>query len=73
MTLSEAIVEMKNNRCVRRICSNKIYGYDPSKVEFYWCTIETSEDGKMSTIIKNNSESINFSVDDFFADDWLID
>jgi len=73
MKLSEVLFEIKNDRCIRRICSNKYYGYNPEKVQFFTYAIDLDEFGNFYEISQSFSDKISFSIDDFFADDWLVD
>ena len=73
MTLSEALVEMKNNKVVRRANCNTSYCFDANTKKFGIVIKYNQIEGVKYDIKYKEQNTISFYAEDLLADDWLVD
>jgi len=73
MTLSEALVEIKNNKVVRRANCNTSYCFDANTKKFGIMIKYNQIEGVKYDIKYTEQNTISFYAEDLLADDWLVD
>ena len=73
MTLSEALVEMKNNKIIRRSNCNTSYCFDSNTKKFGIMIKYNQIEGVKYDIKYAERDNISFYADDVLADDWMVD
>ena len=73
MTLSEALIEMKNNKIIRRANCNTSYSFDSNTKKFGMMIKYNQIEGVKYDIKYKEQNTISFYAEDLLADDWLVD
>ena len=73
MTLSEALVEIKNNKVIRRANCNTSYCFDANLKKFGIMIKYNQIEGVKYDIKYSEQDTISFYPDDFLADDWIVE
>jgi hypothetical protein len=72
MTLSEALVEMKNNKVIKRANSNTSYCFDSNTKKFGMMIMHNQLEGVKYDIKYAEQNTITFYPEDLLADDWMV-
>jgi outer membrane cobalamin receptor len=73
MTLSEALVEIKNNKIIRRANCNTSYAFNSNTKKFCMMIKYNQHEGVKYDIKYAERDTITFYAEDLLADDWLVD
>ena len=73
MTHSEALVEIKNNKIIRRANCNTSYSFDSNTKKFGMMIKYNQHEGVKYDIKYAERDTITFYAEDLLADDWLVD
>ena len=73
MSLSEALIEIKQNKIIRRIHSNTSYGFDVNTKKFGIMIKYNVHEGVKYDIKYAERDTISFYADDLLADDWIVE
>ena len=73
MTLSEALVEIKNNKVIKRSNCNTSYCFDANTKKFGIMIKYNMHEGVKYDIKYSEQDTISFYSDDFLADDWIVE
>lgn len=72
MTLSEALIEMKNNKVVKRANCNTTYCFDSNVKKFGMMITYNQHEGVKYDIKYSEQDTLRLNAEDFLADDWVI-
>jgi hypothetical protein len=73
MSLSEALIEIKQNKIIRRIHSNTSYCFDVNTKKFGIMIKYNVHEGVKYDIKYAERDTISFYADDLLADDWIVE
>ena len=72
MTLSEALVEIKNNKVIKRSNCNTSYCFDTNTKKFGMMIKHNQHEGVKYDIKYAERDTITFYPEDLLADDWMV-
>ena len=72
MTLSEALVEIKNNKLIKRANCNTSYCFDTNTKKFGMMIEYNQHEGVKYDIKYAERDTITFYPEDLLADDWMV-
>jgi hypothetical protein len=73
MTLSEALIEIKNNKSIKRANSNTSYAFDSNAKKFGIMIKYNQIEGVKYDIKYAERDTISFYADDLLAEDWIVE
>ena len=72
MTLSEALIEMKNNKVIKRANCNTTYCFDSNVKKFGLMIKYNQHEGVKYDIKYSEQDTFRLNAEDFLADDWVV-
>ena len=72
MTLSEALIEMKNNKVIKRANCNTTYCFDSNVKKFGLMIKYNQHEGVKYDIKYSEQDTLRLNAEDFLADDWVV-